>query len=48
MKTPAKKEWRTSPRGSTGVTDNDWFAFLSRQPGIDEVNFSQTSGSFTS
>jgi hypothetical protein len=26
MKTAAKKEWRTSPRGSTGVTENDWFA----------------------
>ena len=24
-----------------GVTDNDWFAFLSQQPGIDEVNFWQ-------
>jgi len=24
---------------SIGVTDNDWFAFLSQQPGIDEVNF---------
>jgi len=22
-----------------GVTDNDWFAFLSKQPGIDEVKF---------
>jgi hypothetical protein len=22
-----------------GVTDNDWFAFLSQQPGIDEMNF---------
>lgn len=21
------------------VTDNDWFSFLSQQPGIDEVNF---------
>jgi len=21
-----------------GVTDNDWFAFVSQQPGIDEVN----------
>jgi len=21
-----------------GVRDNDWFAFLSQQPGIDEVN----------
>jgi hypothetical protein len=25
--------------GSTGVTDNEWFAFLSQQQGIDEVNF---------
>jgi len=24
-----------------GVTDNDWFASLSQQPGIDEVNFWQ-------
>jgi hypothetical protein len=23
------------------VTDNDWFAFLYQQPGIDEVNFRQ-------
>ena len=23
----------------SGVTDNDWFAFLSQQAGIDEVNF---------
>jgi hypothetical protein len=22
--------------GSIAVTDNDWFAFLSQQPGIDE------------
>jgi len=27
--------------GFVGVTDNDWFAFLSQQPGIDEVNFWQ-------
>jgi hypothetical protein len=27
--------------GFVGVTDNDWFAFLSHQPGIDEVNFWQ-------
>ena len=27
-----------------GVTDNDWFAFLSQQPGIDEVNFWQPGG----
>jgi len=24
-----------------GVTDNDWFAFLSQQPWVDEVNFWQ-------
>ena len=24
-----------------GVTDNDWFAYLAQQPGIDEVNFWQ-------
>jgi hypothetical protein len=30
-------------KGFVGVTDNDWFAFLSQQPGIDEVNF----GNFT-
>jgi hypothetical protein len=24
-----------------GFRDNDWFAFLSQQPGIDEVNFWQ-------
>jgi hypothetical protein len=28
-------------RAFVGVTDNDWFAFLSQRPGIDEVNFSQ-------
>ena len=27
-----------------GVTDNDWFRFLSELPGIDEVNFWQPSG----
>jgi putative restriction endonuclease len=30
--------------GFIGVTDNDWFAFLSQKPGIDEVNFWQPSG----
>jgi len=25
--------------GFAGVTENDWFAFLSQEPGIDEVNF---------
>ena len=30
--------------GFIGVTDNDWFAFLSQQVGIDEVNFWQPSG----
>jgi hypothetical protein len=29
-----------APRGSAGSsTENEWFAFLSRQPEIDEVNF---------
>jgi len=27
--------------GFAGVTDNGWFAFLSQQQGIDEVNFWQ-------
>jgi len=26
-------------KGFVSVTDNDWFAFLSQQPGIDEMNF---------
>jgi hypothetical protein len=25
--------------GFIGVTDNNWFAFLSQQPEIDEVDF---------
>ena len=29
-------------KGFVGVTDNDWFAFLSHQLGIDEVNFWQS------
>jgi len=29
------------PWASTGITDNEWFAFLSQQPGIDEVKFWQ-------
>jgi len=28
-------------KGFVGVMDNDWFVFLSQQPGIDEVNFWQ-------
>jgi hypothetical protein len=28
-------------KGFVGVTDNDWFAFLSQHPGIYEVNFWQ-------
>jgi putative restriction endonuclease len=32
-------------KGFIGVTDNYWFAFLSQQPGIDEVNFWQPGGS---
>jgi putative restriction endonuclease len=31
-------------KGFIGITDNDWFAFLSQQPGIDEVNFWQPGG----
>ena len=30
--------------GWVGVTDNEWFAFLARQPQIDEVNFWQPGG----
>jgi hypothetical protein len=26
-------------KGFVGVMDNDWFAFLSQQPGIDGVDF---------
>jgi hypothetical protein len=26
-------------KGFVGVTDNNWFAFLAQQQGIDEVNF---------
>jgi len=35
-------------KGFVGVTDNDWFVFLSQQAGIDEVNFWQphTTGQF--
>jgi len=32
-------------KGFAGITDNDWFAFLSQRPGIDEVNFKQLVGS---
>jgi len=28
-------------KGFVGVTDNNWFAFLSQQPGIDAVDFWQ-------
>jgi len=31
-------------KGYVGVTDNDWFQFLSAQPDIDEVNFWQPGG----
>ena len=31
-------------KGFIGVTDNDWFDFLSGQPEIDEVNFWQPGG----
>jgi hypothetical protein len=29
----------TDLKAFVGVTDNDWFVFLSQQLGIDEVNF---------
>jgi len=29
---PDRRKPRVYPWGSTGVTDNDWFAFLSQQP----------------
>jgi hypothetical protein len=39
---PARHLSRSGEAGgmscSIGITDNDWFAFLSQQPGIDEVN----------
>ncbi len=28
-----------------GVTDNDWYRFLSQLPNVDEVNFWQPGGS---
>jgi putative restriction endonuclease len=31
-------------KGFIGVTDNEWFAFHSQQPGIDEVIFWQPGG----
>jgi len=37
----AQRSLRQQMKGFVGVTDNDWFAFLSQQPGIDEVNFWQ-------
>jgi hypothetical protein len=30
-------------KGFVGVTEKDWFAFLSQQPGIDDVNLRQMS-----
>ena len=39
-----KRPGRYEMKGFVGVTDNDWFAFLSQQPGIDEVNFWQPGG----
>ncbi len=31
-------------KGFVGIMDNDWFAFLLHQPGIDEVNFLAAKG----
>jgi len=33
------RQRRINPQDSIGVTDNDRFAFLSHQPGIDEMDF---------
>jgi hypothetical protein len=33
------RQRRINPQDSIGVTDNDCFAFLSHQPGIDEMDF---------
>jgi len=30
--------------GLAGVTDNDWFAFLSQQPGSDELTLRKAGG----
>jgi putative restriction endonuclease len=38
------KRWVHQMKGFIGITDNEWFAFLSQQPGIDEVNFWQPGG----
>lgn len=35
---------RQRMKGFDGVTDNDWFAFLSQEPGIDEINSWQPIG----
>ena len=32
-------------RAYVGITDWDWFELLSRQPGLEEVNFWQPGGS---
>jgi len=34
----SKRSWKYEMNGFVGVTDNDWFAFLSQQPGIDVLN----------
>jgi len=39
-----KRSGKYKMKGFFGVTDNVWFAFLSHQPVIDEVNFWQPGG----
>jgi hypothetical protein len=41
LKGGGKRSGNYQMKGFVGVTDNDWCAFLSQQPGIDEVNFWQ-------
>jgi putative restriction endonuclease len=43
-KEPARKGERVTNL-YVGITDNDWFRFLSARPDLDEVNFWQPSGS---
>lgn len=42
LSAPARQR---SVKAYVAVTDSDWFDFLSRQPGIDEVNFWKPGGS---
>src|SRR5688500_8059173 len=44
---PARSSLSASPppvKAFVGITDSDWFSFLSARPNLDEVNFWQPSG----